>query len=1033
MEAFRPIPSPIAGGEIALCEGESATLDAGSGFLEYVWSTGENTQTIEVNQEGVYELTVLDSNICLSETEIRVREFPIQTPTIIGQSAFCSGQRSTLIAGGNFRVYEWSTGQQGKSIQIDSGGMYMVTVTDNNGCVSSTSRMINEEESPEIELTGPNVLCDTDTVTLSVTGGYTSYLWTNNSQDTAITVTEAGRYGVLVFGSNGCASSAEVIVQQRSTPLVRIEGPRNICSNDSTVLEPNGAYSSYLWSTGDTTATISTQRAGIYELNVVDRFGCPGFARAQVQVRQAPEFDIEGPRRLCTGDTLDLVVGSDSLYRDYSWNTGATTPGLTVTEPGIYAVSVTATNDCLTEDSLRIDALDSPQPQIVGDTFFCANGFTLLEADTTYMSYSWTGGRSSASVRITEPGRYRLDVVSVDGCDGSDEIVVAEIPLPVADAGPDTLLNCYQPFITLGTDLDTTAGNYLPVWSGPGITDANRNVFRPSIGTGGTYTLSVQDTVYGCTEATDAVEVDDQQFVPTLTLADADTITCRDPETVLEASNASQGPQTGYRWTYLDRNEVLGNDLTQTVDQGGAYQFEVLDTLTGCRRADTLQILADVELPVPKQSPVGSISCRKDSQILIVPSAPLGELWAYAWEDDGGTFGTPSIDTLRRTVFQPGIYRVLIENTANGCQVVDSLQVRNDLLPPAITAGPDEELDCLVEEVQLGGTGADPNWQLSWSRIEDIGFASQIPRPVVNTPGTYVLEALDPRTGCTASDTAVISAYTNFPTQVNPQIQDVRCFGEQNGQIAVPDVQGGERPLLYSLNGRPFSTNNTFSNLAAGRYELIVQDARGCELTETILVEPGNDVYVDLGPDQFVKQGERVRVRALTSIPAGEEGQLRWTVPDTLSCDTCVIQTFRPLETTQLRAFAVDTNGCRGEDVVTIFVDTRKQIYVPTAFSPDNGDGVNDVVMIYSARNVDRVLAWQIFDRWGELVFQQEDFQPNDPAFGWDGTWRNVLQSKRKEEDRFTMMNAQVFVYYAKVQFIDGEIKEFTGDITLVK
>jgi len=1033
VEAFRPIPSPIAGGEIALCEGEQATLDAGPGFLQYAWSTGEQTQAIEVDEEGVYELTVLDTNICLSETQIRVREFAVQEPTIIGQAAFCSGQRSTLIAGGRFRAYSWSTGQETRNIQIDSGGTYEVTVTDNNGCVSSVSRFIAEQASPEIELTGPEVLCDTDTVTLQVTGGYSSYLWTNNAQDTSITVTEAGQYGVLVFGDNGCASSAEMVVQQRSSPLVGIAGPRNICSNDSTQLTTNDSYLAYQWSTGDTTPTITTRRAGIYELNVIDRFGCPGFARAQVQVRQAPRFDIEGPDRLCTGDTITIAVGSDSLYRDYLWSTGKATPSLMVTQPGVYAVSVTATNDCLTEDSIQINTVESPQPQILGDPFFCAGGFTLLEADTTYATYSWTGGRTSSSIRVTEPGTYQLNVASAGGCDGTDEIVIAEIPLPTADAGPDTLLNCYQPRIMLGTEGSNTGSSYLSVWTGPGITSDNRNDFRPLIEEGGTYNLVVQDTVYGCPDATDMVEVDDVQFTPLLSLTNPDTINCRNPETQLQAIEASQGETIGYRWTHLDRNEVLGGDLTQTIRQGGAYRFELLDTLTGCRRTDTLTVLADLALPEPKETAIGAISCRKDSQVLIVPSAPLGELWAYAWEDESGSFGTPGIDSLRRIVFQPGTYRVLIEDTENGCQIIDSLIVQDNLSAPNVTAGPDNELDCLVEEVQLGGPVADPDWQLSWSRLEDVGFASQEPRPVVRIPGIYVINALDPRTGCTTSDTAEIRAYTNFPRDMNPSVRDVRCFGEQNGRIAIPAVQGGERPLLYSLNDRPFSTNNTFNNLPAGEYEVIVQDARGCELMESILVGPGNDVFVDLGPDQFVKQGQRVRIRALTSIPDGEQGELRWTLPDTLSCDTCIIQTLRPLETMQFRAFAVDTNGCRAEDLVNIFVDTRKQIYVPSAFSPDNGDGVNDVVMIYSARNVDKVIAWQIFDRWGELVFQQEDFQPNDPAFGWNGTWRNALQSKRKEEDRFTMMNAQVFVYYAKVQFIDGEIKEFTGDITLVK
>lgn len=1035
VEAFRPIPSPLAGGEIALCAGETAVLDAGPGFIDYRWSTGSNAQTIEVTEGGLYGLTVLDSNICLSETEILVQEFAVQQPTIIGQAAFCSGQRSTLIAGGQFREYEWSTGQSGKSILIDTGGVYSVTVTDNNGCRSQATRNILEEESPDIDLTGPSVLCgDTASITLTVTGGYSSYLWTNNAQDTFITVDEPGRYGVLVFGSNGCATSQEIVVQQRPIPLVGIDGPRNICSNDLAVFDPGPQYQSYAWSTGDSTQTIAVNQAGIYELNVVDSFGCPGFARAQLQVRRAPDFTIEGPRNLCLGDSLDLRVGSDSLYRDYRWTTGSTESAIRVFEPGLYEVSVTATNDCVTFDSVRIQPLDSPQPQIVGDTFFCAGSFTLLEADTVYAAYQWTGGRSSPSLRISEPGRYRLTVESMDGCAGQDSVEVLEIDLPVADAGPDTLLDCYRPSVVLGgANTTRDAPRFSAIWSGPDIPDDQATQFFPSVHTGGTYRLVVQDTLYNCPQAEDEVVVADVQYEPALSIGIPDTLTCRGEEVQIPVVDVEAGESIGFQWTYLDANQRLNGGLEPMVRFGGLYQFDLLDTLTGCQSIDTIRVVANTELPNPRSSMVRSINCRQDSQILIAPQPPLGDLWAFAWEREDGTFGPTSIDSLRRTVRQPGAYRLLIEDVANGCRVIDSLLVMDERIPPDVTAGPDQELDCLVEEVQLGGPVAEARWQIRWSALENIGFSAEEAQPVVDRPGTYIVEAFDPRTGCLQIDTAVITAYENFPDSIGLAIDDVVCFGERNGQIAVTEVSGGARPLLYQLNDRPFHSNATFSNLEAGKYTLTVQDARGCELSEEVIVQPGNDVFVELGPDQFIKQGERVRIRALTSIPEGEVGELRWVQPDTLSCDTCVIQSVRPLETMQLAVFAVDTNGCRGEDLVHIFVDTRKQIYVPTAFSPDNGDGVNDVIMIYSARNVSEVRVWRIFDRWGELVFERNNFQPNDPAFGWNGLWRNALQGKRKEEDRATMMNAQVFVYYAEVEFIDGEVKQFRGDFSLIK
>ena len=64
---------------------------------------------------------------------------------------------------------------------------------------------------------------------------------------------------------------------------------------------------------------------------------------------------------------------------------------------------------------------------------------------------------------------------------------------------------------------------------------------------------------------------------------------------------------------------------------------------------------------------------------------------------------------------------------------------------------------------------------------------------------------------------------------------------------------------------------------------------------------------------------------------------------------------------------------------------------------------------------------FRIFDRWGELVYQEENFQPNNPGSGWDGNFNGKP------------MNPAVFVYFAEVRFIDGSVKQFKGDITLAR
>lgn len=101
-------------------------------------------------------------------------------------------------------------------------------------------------------------------------------------------------------------------------------------------------------------------------------------------------------------------------------------------------------------------------------------------------------------------------------------------------------------------------------------------------------------------------------------------------------------------------------------------------------------------------------------------------------------------------------------------------------------------------------------------------------------------------------------------------------------------------------------------------------------------------------------------------------------------------------------------------------VDRQIDIYVPNAFSP-NGDGVNDLVTVYAGAAVREVVEFEIYDRWGEKVFANKHFPPNEEDMGWDGHFREVL------------MQPGVFVYRASVELLDGSILQFGGDITLIR
>jgi gliding motility-associated-like protein len=144
-----------------------------------------------------------------------------------------------------------------------------------------------------------------------------------------------------------------------------------------------------------------------------------------------------------------------------------------------------------------------------------------------------------------------------------------------------------------------------------------------------------------------------------------------------------------------------------------------------------------------------------------------------------------------------------------------------------------------------------------------------------------------------------------------------------------------------------------------------------------------------------------------------------WTQTSWLSCTDCLDPVAAPLQNTLYELIVADTNGCQAIATSLVRVENKENIFIPNGFTPNN-DGANDLFMIYGGVGVTRVKTFVIFDRWGEQVFSRTNFQPNNPEGGWDGT----LDGKP--------LRPAVFVYYAEIEFDNGRIVIFKGDVTLI-
>ncbi|HEY3384960.1 MAG TPA: hypothetical protein VGK46_00530, partial [Saprospiraceae bacterium] len=148
------ITQPVITGPASFCIGSTATLDAGPGYMSYLWSNASTNQTLVVNTSGTYLVTVSDANNCTATASFTTSEIPSLTPVITGTLEFCEGGSTILDAGAGYINYTWSTGETSQSIVVTDEGNFGVLVEDASGCTGSTNVTITEHLNPIVTIGG---------------------------------------------------------------------------------------------------------------------------------------------------------------------------------------------------------------------------------------------------------------------------------------------------------------------------------------------------------------------------------------------------------------------------------------------------------------------------------------------------------------------------------------------------------------------------------------------------------------------------------------------------------------------------------------------------------------------------------------------------------------------------------------------------------------------------------------------------------------------------------------------------------------
>jgi gliding motility-associated-like protein len=986
----------------------TVSVSGGTAPYTYVWSTipVQTTPTATNLTAGTYTVTVLDANLCSTTQTVTIAQpalalsinvTALTNPTCFGDT---TGSVSVVATGGTGPyTYTWNT----VPVQITGtltglgAGIYVVTVTDANGCTAFATITIT---GPLFPLTADataqnNVSCfggNNASAIVNVEGGnepYT-YSWSTSPAQTGATATNlsAGTYTVTVTDSTGCTAIDSVTITQPAAALsASITAQVNTSCNNgnggsATVTATGGtAPFTYSWNTTpvQTSATATNLSAGTYIVTVTDANGCTATATATItQPSSAITATISAQTNIsCFGDSTGsatiTATGGTAPYT-YSWNitpvqTTATATGLTA---GVYTATVQDSAGCVTTVTVTITQPAAITVSLASPTY--SGGYNIgCHGDTTgtinvtvnggnpAYTYAWTGpngqtGTGSSYINAGA-GTYTVVVTDANGCSASGTITLTEPSFSVSGTLTPQLYPGGQNISCFGgnngsIDLATSGGTqpYTFAWTGPnGFTASTEDI---SSLYAGTYDITITDA-NGCQLMLSMTLTEPAQSLAAnfagnwMLLCNADTTGNIDI-----SINGGTGGCT-FVWTGPNN---FGATTEDVINLGsGEYVVVVTDT-NGCTFADT------VEITEPDALVLSSTLSAYNGVNISCPGSTDGHIdvtlaggtsgFMYSWTGPNGfTAGSEDISNLGA-----GIYTLMVTDT-NGCSAMRTDTLREAAPLAAATAVTAASCGSNNGTIDLMVTGGIPPYAYAWSNgstQEDLSGLSA---------GTYVVIVTDAN-GCTVtSDTAVIN--NSAPIVFTGNTTNVNCYGDATGSITL-SIQND---FGYTFSWTSGDTTQNLSGIGAGTYIVTVTDTAGCTAVDTFVVSQPQELTVTLYSETFANgfnvsgYDENDGSIDLTVAGGTSPYSYLWSTGETT-------EDISSLTAGSYSVIVTDQNGC--QDTGMIDLKEPLTLEMPTGYSP-NGDGQNDFFVVRGLENFpnNRI---EIYNRWGNLVYEQNNY-----------------------------------------------------------
>ncbi|MEM6964221.1 MAG: gliding motility-associated C-terminal domain-containing protein [Bacteroidota bacterium] len=826
----------------------SVTITSGNGPFTYAWSNAMTGNTINGLVAGNYTVTATGNGGCTSTTMVTITEPTALTVTGTGTNVTTAGgddgtATASATGGTPTYTYAWSNGGNSSNITNLTAGVYTVTVTDANGCTSTTEVPVNGPLDPTVTST-PSTCGEPDgTATVTLAGGVApyTYLWDDGQTTATATGLLPGTYSVTVTDAMGATTSTSVTVEETPSIVATASHSNETCvgSMDGHVaVSTTGGVGqmSFLWNTGDTTFQVNNLSVGTYTVTATDEVGCTATASATIEL--SPEgiwVDVFPSPVFCFGGSdgsANAVVTTGVAPYTHLWSNGDTTLNIANVPAGTYTITVTDVNGCEgifttditepTELTVTTSSTNTDCNVSIGTATVTVNG------GTPSYTYLWSNNNETTqSISGLAAGVYTVTATDANGCtvvtttevEDNNTIVIATTSVTnVSSAGA----------ADGEIDIEVSGGNspYTYLWSNGATTQDITDLVV------GCYTVTVTDAL-GCS-ATATECVDGPNLMVTVTTTPNGCM----GDNMGTATAVATGGTPPY--TYMWENATmfpLGDSTTIIGLTNGIYCVTVTDangaTATACGEVTGSG-------GVGSSATATNITCPGDNDGTATASgiggAPGLLGYEYSWSTD------PSADTTQTiTGLSAGTYTVTVTDQT-GCTSTSEVTVTEPssiittgtiTTDPTTQGGNDGAIDLMVS----GGT---PGYTYLWSN----GATTQDLTGL--TAGCYTVTITDAN-DCTATAEHCIDDPLMPPPSVSLSIFSTpdSCTVAMDGTATVV-VNTGTSPFTFEWqdnSGALMGNDSTITGIPEGTYTVIVTDANN--FADTLSV----DVDILSGPD----------------------------------------------------------------------------------------------------------------------------------------------------------------------------------------